>query len=247
VTNAGGDGVRGLLLDVEGTTTPVSFVYEVLFPYARAHVRGFLERHLRDDGVRDDLAQLRKEHRTDESQGIAVPAWPEAPDALLDSATAYALFLMEADRKATGLKSLQGRIWKEGYEAGSLRGQVYADVPPAFERWRRQGRTIAVFSSGSVLAQKLLFATTSAGDLTRHIQAHFDTAVGSKREATSYGLIARELGRAPGQLLFLSDTEAELDAARGAGLATALCVREGGAPAASAHPVVRTFETVCPT
>jgi enolase-phosphatase E1 len=177
--------------------------------------------------------------------GVAVPEWDPERQAPLDSAAAYALFLMDGDRKAMGLKSLQGRIWKEGYAAGALRGQVYADVPPAFERWRRQGRAIAVFSSGSVLAQKLLFATTAAGDLTRYIQAHFDTAVGSKREATSYGLIARELGRAPAQVLFVSDTAAELDAARLAGMATALCAREG-APPSPAHPVIATFDTVCP-
>jgi enolase-phosphatase E1 len=158
VSSLGGDGVRGLLLDVEGTTTPVSFVYDVLFPYARAHVRDFLRRAVDHPAVRDDVAQLYKEHKTDKSQGIAVPEWDAtSPDSVLESAVAYALFLMASDRKATGLKSLQGQIWREGYESGALRGQVYPDVPPAFARWRRQGRTIAVFSSGSVLAQKLLF------------------------------------------------------------------------------------------
>lgn len=246
MASLGGDGVRGLLLDVEGTTTPVSFVYDVLFPYARAHVRDFLRRAADQPGIRDDVAQLYKEHKTDESQGVAVPAWDATrPESVLESAAAYALFLMAADRKATGLKSLQGRIWKEGYGSGALRGQVYPDVPPAFARWRRQGRAIAVFSSGSVLAQQLLFSTTPAGDLTRHIQAHFDTGVGSKREAASYGLIARKLGRAPEQVLFLSDTTAELDAARGSGLLTALCAREGEPPASS-HAVVRTFDPVCP-
>lgn len=241
-----GDGVRGLLLDVEGTTTPVSFVYDVLFPYARAHVRDFLRRHIGDYALGDDLAQLYREYRTDKSQGIAVPEWDVTlPDAVLESAATYALFLMASDRKATGLKSLQGRIWQEGYDSGAIRGQVYPDVPPAFERWRRQGRTIAVFSSGSVLAQKLLFSTTPAGDLTGHIRAHFDTTVGSKREAASYGRIAREMGLAAGQVLFLSDTPAELDAARKAGLSTALCVREGGS-AASSDAVVRTFDPVCP-
>lgn len=241
-----GAGVDAILLDVEGTTTPVAFVYEVLFPYARAHVREFLERHRDDHEVRDDLAFLGKEYRTDQGQGIAVPEWDDTrPEAALESAAAYALFLMDGDRKATRLKSLQGRIWQEGYASGALRGQVYPDVPPALERWSRQGRAIALFSSGSVLAQKLLFATTPAGDLTRHIRAHFDTTTGSKRDATTYARIARELDVAPSRILFLSDTPAELEAALGAGLGVAQCVRDGAAPA-SPYPAIRTFDAVCP-
>ena len=218
---------RGILLDIEGTTTPITFVYDVLFPYARAHVRDVLRLHAGEPAVREDIAQLRKEYRTDQSQGIAVPAWDEtSAGTVVESAAAYALSLMASDRKATGLKSLQGRVWQQGYASGELRGQVYPDVPPAFERWRRQGRTIAVFSSGSVLAQKQIFSTTPDGDLTRHIQAHFDTTVGSKREPSSYSRIAREMGLAAGEVLFLSDTPAELDAAREAVLGTALISRE---------------------
>jgi enolase-phosphatase E1 len=234
------------LLDIEGTTTPVSFVYDVLFPYARARVQDFLRTHAGEPAVREDVAQLRKEYRTDQAQGIVVPAWDEtSPEAVVESAATYALSLMASDRKATGLKSLQGRIWQAGYESGELRGQVYPDVPRAFERWRRQGRTIAIFSSGSVLAQKQIFSTTPEGDLTRHIHAHFDTTVGSKREAASYARIARELGVQAADILFLSDTPAELDAARAAGLGTTLIARESE-PAPSSHPVARTFDPVCP-
>jgi len=246
VPTRGGEAVSAVLLDVEGTTTPVTFVYEVLFPYARARVRDFLQRHWEDPGVGEDVAQLRNEHRTDKSQGVDVPEWDDAPGTTLESAVAYVLFLMDGDRKATGLKALQGRIWEEGYGSGAVHGEVYPDVPPAFARWERQGRTVAIFSSGSVLAQKLLFATTPAGDLTRHIRVYFDTTTGAKREAASYRRIARELGLEPARVLFLSDTAAELDAARGAGLGTALCVREGEPPAVPSHPVVRTFDTVCP-
>jgi enolase-phosphatase E1 len=246
VASLDGAGVDAVLLDIEGTTTPVAFVYEVLFPYARAHIRDFLERHRDDHAVRDDLAYLFKEYRTDQGQAVAVPEWRhDSPEEWLNSAAAYALFLMDGDRKATGLKSLQGRIWQEGYASGALHGQVYPDVPPALERWHGQGRTIAVFSSGSVLAQKLLFATTPAGDLTRHIRAHFDTTTGSKRDATTYARIARELGLAASRVLFLSDTPAELEAALGAGMGVAHCARDGAAPA-SPYPVVRTFDDVCP-
>jgi enolase-phosphatase E1 len=247
VASLDGVGVEAVLLDVEGTTTPVAFVYEVLFPHARAHMREFLRRHGRDDpAARADIDQLRREHRTDQGQGIAVPAWDDSrPEATVESAAEYALFLMDGDRKATGLKGLQGRIWQEGYTSGALRGQVYPDVPPAFARWGRQGRAVAIFSSGSMLAQRLLFATTPGGDLTPHIRAHFDTTTGSKREAATYARIAQELGVAPGAILFLSDTAAELDAAREGGMAVALCARDG-APAASPYPVVHTFDAVCP-
>jgi enolase-phosphatase E1 len=246
VTASDGAGIRGLLVDIEGTTTPVSFVYDVLFPYARARVRDFLRLHAEEPAVREDVAQLRKEYRTDQGQGIAVPAWDETtPQAVVESAATYALALMASDRKATGLKSLQGRIWQEGYQSGELRGQVYADVLPAFERWRRQGRTIAVFSSGSIQAQKQIFSTTPEGDLTRHIRAHFDTTVGSKREAGSYARIARELGGQAAEVLFLSDTVAELDAAREAGLGTTLIARDRE-PGPTSHAVARTFDAVCP-
>jgi enolase-phosphatase E1 len=241
------DGVDGVLLDVEGTTTPVAFVSEVLFPYARARLRHFLLHTGKNDAaVRDDIAQLRREHRTDTTQGIAAPRWDDtSPDSTLESAVAYALFLMDGDRKATGLKSLQGRIWQEGYASGALRGHVYPDVPAAFERWHRQRRQVAIFSSGSVLAQRLLFATTPAGDLTPYIRAHFDTTTGTKREPTTYARIARQLGLSPSRVLFVSDTPAELEAAGGAGMGVALCVREATA-APSPYPLVRTLDAVCP-
>ena len=150
---------------------------------------------------------------------------------------------MDQDKKSTGLKSLQGKIWEEGYRTGDLRGEVYADVPPALERWRRQGIDIAIFSSGSVQAQRSLFASTAAGDLTRFIRAYFDTTTGPKTAPDSYGRIAAALERSPAEVLFLSDVAAELDAARTAGMRTALCVRApGSAPSAGAHPVIRTFD-----
>ncbi|HEY2943661.1 MAG TPA: acireductone synthase [Vicinamibacteria bacterium] len=237
--------VRALLLDIEGTTTPVDFVTRVLLPYAREHVRDFLIRRARE--VRDDLALLFAEHEADRRAGQSPPPWDDgSPAGSLDSATAYVHWLMDRDRKSTALKSLQGRIWEEGYRAGHLRGQVYPDVPRAFARWRAQGRDIAIFSSGSVLAQKLLFSRSEAGDLTPLIRAHFDTTTGAKGEAESYRTIARALGQAAEAVLFLSDVSAELDAARAAGMATGLCVREASAPTATDHPVVRGFDEVLP-
>jgi enolase-phosphatase E1 len=232
-------GVRAILLDIEGTTTPVDFVFRTLFPFARERARAFLDARMTGPDVRADLALLRAEHAADLAAGQAAPPWSEEPGAV----TAYVHWLMDRDRKSTGLKSLQGKIWEEGYRTGPLRGEVYDDVPRAFARWRSQGRRIAIFSSGSVLAQKLLFSHSRAGDLTPFIDAYFDTTTGPKREAASYALIARALGLAPAEVLFVSDVAPELDAAREAGMATALAARSGDAPA-STHPVVRSFDEI---
>jgi len=234
--------IRALLLDVEGTTTPLDFVTRVLFPDARAHVRDFLGRRAGETPVQADLALLRSEHEADARGGQSPPPWPDGPgQARLEGAVAYVHWLMDRDRKSTGLKSLQGKVWEEGYRAGRLRGQVYADVPRAFARWRAHGRDVAIFSSGSVLAQKLIFSRSDAGDLSPWIRAYFDTTTGPKRESESYRKIAAALGLDPAAVLFLSDVAAELDAAREATMATALCVREGPTPPAS-HPVIRSFD-----
>jgi enolase-phosphatase E1 len=150
--------------------------------------------------------------------------------------------LIDLDRKATPLKSLQGKIWEEGYRSGALKSPVYDDVPPAFRRFCEEGRRIAIFSSGSVLAQKLLFAHTTHGDLSPWIAGYFDTTSGPKREPESYARITAELRLNPEQILFVSDTAAELDAAAAAGVQTRLCVREDALPATSAHGVVRSFD-----
>jgi len=226
-----------MLLDVEGTTTAVSFVHGVLFPYARTALEPYLRAPAGDREVQSDLRALRAE-RTREADASA-PRWDDA-DAI-SSAIAYATWLMDRDRKSTGLKSLQGRIWEGGFRAGALRAHVYPDVRPALERWRGQGRRVAIFSSGSVLAQRLLFAHTTEGDLTPMIDGYFDTTTGPKREAASYARIAAALGAPPAAVMFVSDVAAELDAARAAGLRTALCVREAAVPPASDHPVLRSF------
>jgi enolase-phosphatase E1 len=152
---------------------------------------------------------------------------------------------MDRDRKSTGLKSLQGKIWEEGYRSGELKGEVYPDVLPALERWRSEGIDIAIFSSGSVQAQRSLFRSSTAGDLTRFILAYFDTSTGPKTAPMSYARIAAALERNPSEVLFLSDVVAELDAALTAGMQTALCVRTPESPPpAGAHRVVRTLDSV---
>jgi len=210
--------IRAILLDIEGTTTPIAFVHQVLFPYARARVRDYLEQHADDPAVRADVALLRTEYAAESSRSPDLPPWnPEA----------YVYWLMDRDRKSTGLKALQGRIWEAGYRTGELRGkgEVYEDVRPALERWHAAGKTIAIFSSGSIQAQRNLFANTTAGDLSSFLSDYFDTTTGPKREAGSYRRIAAALRQPPYAVLFISDVSAELDAARAAGMRTALCVR----------------------
>jgi enolase-phosphatase E1 len=222
-------GIRALLLDIEGTTTPVEFVYQVLYPYARAHAAEYLARHQDSADVLNAVALLREECAAE------VPS-------VLD----YVFSLMDRDKKSPGLKALQGLVWQDGYKNGELRGQVYSDVLPAFERWRARELGIYIYSSGSVLAQQLLFGSTKAGDLTPFLSGYFDTAVGPKVSPDSYGVIAERIHVPPPHILFVSDVGQELDAARTRGMRTALCVRGGGeVPSGSElHPVIRTFDEI---
>jgi enolase-phosphatase E1 len=160
---------------------------------------------------------------------------------------AYIAWQMARDRKSTPLKSLQGKIWEEGYRNGQLRSTVFDDVPGAFQRWQEQKRSIAIFSSGSVMAQQLLFAYTIAGDLTSYISRYFDTTTGPKTDARSYEIIACTLRRPPSEIVFISDVSAELDAATCAGLKVLLCERAGNRPQPpNAHHRIGSFEGVLP-
>jgi len=237
------------LLDIEGTTTPISYVSDTLFPLATANVEEFLQRHSADTKITQLMEQLRVHWQAEaKERGTDLPPWTDASSPEhLHSAAAYVRYLIKQDSKITPLKSLQGRIWEAAYRSGNLRGEVYPDVPLAFNRWRAQGRRIAVFSSGSILAQQLLFAHSTAGDLTLFLDAFFDTTTGSKREAQSYSRVATALSFVPGKILFLSDATAELDAARAAGMQTALSVRpELKRPAVLDHACFTTFDEVFP-
>jgi enolase-phosphatase E1 len=229
--------VRAVLLDIEGTTTPIAFVHDVLFPFARRHARAFLEAQVGDPAVDRARQLLIDEHAADLARGESVPA---APPRSTDNAMAYIAWLMDRDRKSPALKLLQGLIWEEGYRAGTLRGQVYADVAPAIRRWQAAGLRVAIYSSGSELAQRRLFESTPDGDLTPLLSGFFDTRVGAKGEPASYARIADALGVPPAAILFVSDVTKELVAARDAGLATLLSVRPGNAP----QPDAMAFERV---
>ncbi|MCC7007226.1 MAG: acireductone synthase [Acidobacteria bacterium] len=220
--------MAAVLLDIEGTTTPLAFVRDVLFPFARAHLTGWIARHHDDPEFRDVVSRLAAEHAADRRDDASVPDWRDpTPAALHESVDAYARWLMDRDRKSPGLKLLQGLIWEEGFKAGELRGEVFADVPRALRRWRAAGLIVAIYSSGSELAQRRLFGSAGDGDLSHCIAAYFDTAVGSKRDSSSFTRIARLLGTTPGAMLFVSDIPAELAAARAAGCQVVLSVRPG--------------------
>ncbi len=239
--------VESILLDIEGTTTPIDYVYKILFPYARARVDDYLDRHASDEEVRAIIAALSEEHAADTRNALEPPLLADdSPQAKLRSIKAYVHWLMDRDRKSTPLKSLQGMIWESGYQNGEIRGQVFDDVPPRLKRWHDLGKTICIFSSGSVLAQKLLFAHTTAGDLTKFIRDYFDTRIGSKTDMESYQQIASALGIAPPAIIFVSDVSEELDAARRAGMQTLLCMRAGNRPqpATSTHEVIKGFDAI---
>lgn len=193
-----------ILLDIEGTTSSIAFVTETLFPYARRNLAAYVASHI--EQVRPILAQ--------------VPG---------DDPLATLLRWMDEDRKETPLKTLQGLIWAEGYASGELHGHVYPDTPEAIRRWRDRGIGVHVYSSGSVGAQKLIFGNSVAGDLTPLLGRYFDTSIGPKREPGSYGRIAAALDLPPEEILFVSDVQAEIDAARSAGMAALLIDREGSA------------------
>lgn len=238
--------ITTLVLDIEGTTTPIDFVYNVLFPYARENVKPYLAAHLSSPDIQADIRALLEQNAEDLERGLDPPPLEGSPDhILIEDAVAYIHWLMDRDSKTTALKSIQGKLWDEGYTRGELHSQVFEDVPRAFERWRQKGKAICIYSSGSVLAQKLLFAHTEAGDLTAYIRAYFDTNIGSKRDAASYRRITSELELAPREIVFISDVTAELDAAAASGFETLLCVRPAnpGQPA-GAHATIRTFDQI---
>lgn len=236
-------GIRGVLLDIEGTTSSISFVHDVMFPYVREHLAEYLDRHWQTpelDTVRDQLAK--------DDGAASWPAWLERHEASeaqgRERAEKQILSLMDADVKATGLKTLQGLIWDSGFRSGALKSHVYNDVLPAITAWRGQGIDVRIYSSGSIAAQRLFFGHIDGrGDCLHLFSGHYDTTIGSKREAASYARIAADWGLAPAEIVFLSDLAAELDAAAQAGLQAIASLRPGNAPLPepAPWPQVRSF------
>ncbi|MES1924115.1 acireductone synthase [Salinisphaera sp. T31B1] len=226
--------VVAIITDIEGTTSDIAFVHEVLFPYARAYLPDFVRAHADDPQITALLDEVREQARR--------------PDADLDTVIAILDDWMAADRKATPLKALQGRVWRQGYLDGDFTGHVYDDAVAALQAWADDRRALYVYSSGSVAAQKLLFTYSDHGDLSGLFSGYFDTHVGPKKKTASYTAIAAELGEPPESLLFLSDVGDELDAARKAGLQTCWVARDDEthekATIHEGHPIVTSFADI---
>lgn len=222
--------IKAILTDIEGTTSAVSFVFDVLFPYAARHLPGFVSEHAAEPAVAEQLEAVRRESGE--------------PEASVERVVAILLEWIAEDRKATPLKALQGMVWEQGYRAGQLKGHVYPDAVEALRRWHAEGYQLYVYSSGSIQAQKLIFGCSEAGDLSPLFSGYFDTTSGPKREAGSYRRIVEAIGLPAEEVLFLSDVVQELDAAREAGLPTIGLAREGGELAG--HPTVASFAVIDP-
>jgi len=221
--------IKAIVTDVEGTTTSLSFVKGVLFPYARQRLPEFVASHAGEPKVREQLDAVSRE-----------------VDQVLDDERAVAQLLqwIEQDKKITPLKALQGMIWEAGYKNADFTGHVYDDAVKNLKKWHDQGIRLYVFSSGSVQAQKLIYGYSDAGDLTPLFSGYFDTRIGSKREEAAYQTIAREVGEPAEQILFLSDIKEELDAAKAAGMQTLWLVRDGAIDPKASHRQVKNFNEI---
>lgn len=225
--------IEYILNDIEGTTTSVDFVYKTLFPFFIANVHETLQKHQNQATIQSLLAEITQVAQNEYQQTLTH----------LDDITQFFITLTQKDIKQTTLKTLQGFVWKEGYQKGLLKGHLYEDVQPAFMAWKNAGKKIGIYSSGSVEAQKLIFGTSIFGDLTPLISHYFDTHIGAKRESESYRKIAQEIQIAPEKCLFLSDIEAELDAAKNANMQTAQLIREEATPSTK-HNYIQNYTQI---
>lgn len=246
--------IQAIVTDIEGTTTPITFVHETLFPFAKSNLRHHLTVNFESDETRNDIALLAEQAAEDIERSVTTTAINTPPkidihaakDTLIDQVVRNVEHNMMLDRKMAALKQLQGHIWKFGYESGNVVGEVYSDVVPMFARWKEAGKSLYVYSSGSVFAQKLLFGYSNqkyneSNDLTPLFGGYFDTVhPGSKLEAKSYKVIASDIQVAPEHILFLTDNIQEAFAAKDAGWHVVLSVR----PSTAALPPQHPFETV---
>ena len=221
--------IKAIVADIEGTTSSLSFVKDVLFPYSQKHMAEFVRIHAQDPAVRRELDEVRRLSGKNLSGAEVIE---------------QLIRWIQEDKKITPLKSLQGMIWEDGYKKGDFKGHMYEDAVRHLRKWKQAGIRLYVFSSGSVQAQKLLFAHTEYGDLTPLFSGYFDTHIGNKREADSYRKIAESIATTPEDILFLSDIKEELDAARAAGMPTIWLVRDGAIDPKAAHRQAANFDAI---
>jgi len=234
---------RIALLDIEGTTSSISFVHDVLFPYAAREADGYLRANARSPALMEVLSQMARDAGAADFAAWCPAPWPseQAHARVLSQIREW----MARDTKLTGLKKLQGMIWADGYASGAFHSHVFADVPAKLREWKSSGVLVCIYSSGSVAAQKLFFAHAEGGDLTPLLSGFFDTETGPKQSPGSYRAIAAKLGVATSEILFLSDVVGELDAAAEAGCGTTLVIRPGNKPVGPhPHPSIGSFEEI---
>ncbi len=221
--------IKAIVTDIEGTTSSLSFVKDILFPYARAQLAEYVHAHIQDEAIQLIQADSSKEVGQDLS---------------IEQLIIQLIQWIDEDKKVTPLKSLQGLIWEAGYQKGDFKGHVYQDAVDNLQLWKSKGLSLYIYSSGSVYAQKLLFGHTQYGDLNPLFSGYFDTHIGGKRESSSYAKIADQIGLPAGQLLFLSDIKEELDAAKPVGMQTIWLTREGITDLDAEHQQVLSFDAI---
>lgn len=237
--------IRAVLLDIEGTTSSLSYVHDVMFPYVREHLSDYLQTRWGSESLRATLELLAAD-----AQHPSAAAWlgSDTSEQQQRKVTTQVLAWMDQDLKATGLKQLQGQIWQAGFEAGKLVSHVWPDVPDALRLWRSHGIDLRIYSSGSIAAQKLFFGHTESGNLLPLFSGHYDTTIGGKKSSASYQAIATDWGQIPDEILFVSDVIEELQAAAAAGLRVLLSIRPGNVPQATDFPSlqVHNFAAITP-
>lgn len=219
--------IKAIVCDIEGTTSSLSFVKQTLFPYARQRMPAYIAQHGDDPAVATLIGEVKN------AMG--------QPHADLQAVTAQLVAWIDEDKKITPLKAIQGLIWEQGYRQGDYLGHVYDDAYEKLTQWHAAGIALYIFSSGSVYAQKLLFSHSQFGDMTVLFTDYFDTTIGAKQEPQAYHTIAGRIGRSASEILFLSDTVRELDAAQIAGMSTVCVVRDGQYDTDNPHPQVVNF------
>ncbi|KAF7252871.1 Enolase-phosphatase E1 [Varanus komodoensis] len=227
--------VSVFLLDIEGTTTPIAFVTDILFPYVKDNIQDYLRAHWEEEECQQDVGLLRKQAEEDSHMDGVVPIPLETRDGeaeierIIQAVVDNVRWQMSSDRKTTALKQLQGHIWRAAFENGRMKGEFFEDVVPAVRKWREAGMKVYIYSSGSVEAQKLLFGNSTEGDISELFDGHFDTKIGAKVDSESYQRIAASIGCSTNNMLFLTDVAREADAAEEADVHVAIVVRPGNA------------------
>lgn len=221
--------ITTIITDIEGTTSSLSFVKDVLFPYARQHIVSYVKEHADEKHVKEQINAIKK---------------MIGENADLDQITQQLIDWIDQDQKITPLKALQGMLWESGYRNGDFTGHIYEDAYLKLNEWHKQGINIYIYSSGSVFAQKLLYGFSDFGDVTPLFSGYFDTHIGHKRESSSYHNILQSIGVPASEVLFLSDIVEELDAAKSAKINTYWLIRDGHLPASPQHPIAKSFSDI---